>query len=195
VYYLNTVFYNIICREEGIGKKKAQWIYVSQGDSLISRITCMKEFAPYSCPAGYYNIICELTDSQQKPCMFLHPERYLDQLLAELKGMKFLKDLKAVEAIKINPVQDTYPIYHKRYLADFLNAAEAVRYFSSRIHLLGRSGAFWYNNSDHSIRFAIELVQWLLGDQEKAFNYRDYFGGEAKAAPDSFHPLLAQSAG
>ena len=65
--YLNTIFYNIICREEGVGSKKAQWIYVSDGDSLISRITCMKEFAPYTCQDGYYNFVCELTDSQVSP--------------------------------------------------------------------------------------------------------------------------------
>ncbi|MCB1192951.1 MAG: NAD(P)-binding protein, partial [Leptospiraceae bacterium] len=54
--YLNTIFYNIICKDEGINPKyKSQWIYVSKGDSLISRITCMKEFSPTTTPEGYYN--------------------------------------------------------------------------------------------------------------------------------------------
>jgi protoporphyrinogen oxidase len=176
-HYLNTIFYNVVCKESGVGARKAQWIYISQGNSLISRITCMKEFSSYTCPSGYYNFICEVTDSQQQPLYFIEPTKYLAPLMDELLTMSFLKNLKAVEDVKINPVVDTYPIYHRDYHQAFATAARAVKQFSPRIHLLGRSGAFWYNNSDHSIRFAIELTKKLLGQQAEEFNYRDYFGG------------------
>ena len=177
VKYLNTIFYNVICRESGVGKQKAQWIYVSKGDSLISRITCMKEFAPYTCQDGYYNVICELTDSQANPLYFVNPSAHKDGILKELLQMRFVKDQRAVEEVRIEPVLDTYPIYHRQYSKDFGQAAGVIKKFSKRIHLLGRSGAFWYNNSDHSIRFAIEMADKLLGRQTTDFNYRDYFGG------------------
>jgi protoporphyrinogen oxidase len=177
VIYLNTIFYNVVCREQGIGGQKAQWIYVSKGDSLISRITCMKEFAPYTCKDGYYNVICELTDSQSKPVYFADPARYKDGIVKELVDMRFVMDRRAVEDVRCEPVVDTYPIYHRNYLRDFGAAASGVRKFSPRIHLLGRCGAFWYNNSDHSIRFAMEMSDKLLGAQKKEFDYRDYFGG------------------
>ncbi|MFA5087629.1 MAG: FAD-dependent oxidoreductase [Candidatus Omnitrophota bacterium] len=179
LHYLNTIFYNIICRQEGIGAQKAQWIYVSKGESLISRITCMKEFASYTCPDGYYNVICELTDSQNAPVYFHNPRQYGDVILQELASMGFLKDLKCVEAVQINPVVDTYPIYHRRYKKDFAAAFRDIKRFSPHIHLAGRSGAFWYNNSDHSIRFAIESAKKFLTRQEQDFDYRQYFGGEA----------------
>ena len=175
--YLNTIFYNLICREDGVGNQKAQWIYVSKGDSLVSRITCMKEFAPYTCREGYYNVICELTDSQTNPLYFHNPLKYTDGVLEELETMGFLKDQKYVADVKVNPVLDTYPIYHKKYNHNFAEAARIVRDFSPRIHLLGRCGAFWYNNSDHSIRFAIELTDKLLGKSKGDFDYRHYFGG------------------
>jgi protoporphyrinogen oxidase len=182
--YLNTIFYNLICRDEGIGRKTAQWIYVSKGDSLISRITCMKEFAPYTCREGYYNFICELTDSQASPRYFQDPAKYRDGILDELMQMSFLKDKKYVEDIKINPVLDTYPIYHKQYIRDFAQAVKTIRKFSGRIHLLGRCGAFWYNNSDHSIRFAIEMANKLLKKSSSDFDYRTYFGGTYGRAAD-----------
>jgi len=178
VYYLNTIFYNIICKEAGISKNRAQWIYVSHGGSLISRITCMKEFAPYTCKDGYYNMVCELTDAQHNPIYFNQPENYADSILNELVDMKFIKNKSFIEDFKINPVVDTYPIYHKRYLKDFAEVAKKVKKYSNRIHLLGRSGAFWYNNSDHSIRMSIEMSKKLLGSETKGFNYRDYFGGQ-----------------
>ncbi len=185
VHYLNTIFYNLICRAEGINNPKAQWIYVSSGQTLISRITCMKEFAPYTCREGYYNLMCELTDSQTYPVYFHHPENYGGPILRELMDMSLLKGLKYVEDIKVNPVVDTYPIYHKSYVRDFAAAAGAVKKFSRRIHLLGRCGAFWYNNSDHSIRFAIELTKRLLNKEGEEFNYRRYFGGEATRSAHS----------
>ncbi len=177
VSYLNTIFYNVICKEEGVGQQKAQWIYVSRGDSLISRITCMKEFLPYTCREGYYNMICELTDSQKVPHYFNDPQAHKDGILDELAGMRFIRNKKYVDAVHVEPVKDTYPIYHRRYSHDFAKVKAGIAQFSKRIHLLGRCGAFWYNNSDHSIRFAIETADKLLGAQKKEFDYRDYFGG------------------
>ena len=90
--------------------------------------------------------------------------------------MSFIKSPKAVEAVYVNPVQDTYPIYHRQYIKDFAMVAGVVKKFSQRIHLLGRCGAFWYNNSDHSIRFAIEMAKKLSGKSQEEFDYRHYFG-------------------
>ena len=87
------------------------------------------------------------------------------------------KETKFVEDVKVNTVSDTYPIYSKNYIKDFTATVSAVKKFSKRIHFLGRCGAFWYNNSDHSIRFAIALADKLLGKSDKEFNYRNYFGG------------------
>jgi protoporphyrinogen oxidase len=107
----------------------------------------------------------------------IHPEKYVQGVVKELKEMSFIRSQASVEAVHINPVADTYPIYHKRYHKDFGAAAGQVKKFSKRIHLLGRSGAFWYNNSDHSIRFALEMASRLLNKEESSFDYRHYFGG------------------
>ena len=130
VHYINTVFYNITCRESGVHNNRAQWIYVSKGDSLISRITCMKEFAPYTCKNGYYNMICELTDSQTNPKYFSNPEIFTDGILGELVEMSFLKNKKLVETVNINAVLDTYPVYHKNYLKDFSQYSTDLKSFS-----------------------------------------------------------------
>ena len=184
--YLNTVFYNVICQSEGVIHQRSQWIYVSSGKALVSRITSMKEFAAYTCPSGYYNFVCELTDSQRTPVYFNGPENFTDSVLQELRQMNFLKGNRYVAAVHANPVIDTYPIYHSGYLRQFSRTAAAVKQFSNRITLVGRSGAFWYNNSDHSIRFAIETARRLTGGITQDFDYRRYFGGaySRAAAPN-----------
>jgi protoporphyrinogen oxidase len=180
LHYLNTVFFNIVCRDSGVNQKhKAQWIYVSKGDTLVSRITCMKEFAPSTCPEGYYNIICEVTDSQSNPVYFYDPQKYENDVIEELVQMRFITSKSCVESVFINPVVDTYPIYHRRFHQDFASAVKALKRFSKNIHLLGRSGAFWYNNSDHSIRMAIDMAKYFLGKSQTPLDYRGYFGGKA----------------
>ncbi len=177
LHFINTVFFNLICREESVGPNRAQWIYVSRGDSLVSRITCMNEFSRANAPAGYYNFICEVTDSQAAPYYMLQPERFTDTVVDEMIRMDFLRSRRGVEAIHVNPALDTYPVYHRRYHNGFGSVVRAVKKFSPRIHLLGRSGAYWYNNSDHSIRMAIDMSHKLLRDPERHFDFRAYFGG------------------
>ena len=179
--YINTIFYNIVCRQQGVGPQRSQWIYISRGDSLISRITCMKEFSAFTCLNGYYNFICELTDSQSQPRYFNSPNEYTDQVLNELLHMRFINDKKHIEAVHVVPVKDTYPVYHRNYKKDFCQTVVKIKTFSKRIHLLGRCGAFWYNNSDHSIRFAIEMADRLLNSNNTEFDYRHYFGGSVSS--------------
>jgi protoporphyrinogen oxidase len=181
--YLNTVFYNVVCREEGVGRHRAQWIYVSRGDSLTSRITCMREFAPYTCPPGYYNFIAEVTDDPARPRFFPEPRSFVRQVLEELTGFGFIRHPRFCEEVLVNPVADTYPIYHRRYRRDFAAAAAAVARHSPRIHLLGRTGAFWYNNTDHSIRFALEMAEALIAGTTPQIPFRDFFAaGQAMDA-------------
>jgi protoporphyrinogen oxidase len=90
--------------------------------------------------------------------------------------MNFIKNSKDILDIKINSIQDTYPIYHKQYKVAFNTVLKSVKSFSKNIHLLGRSGAYWYNNSDHSIRMSIELAKKLTKHPDKEdFDYRKYF--------------------
>jgi len=85
--YLNTIFYNVVCRDKDVLHQGSQWIYVSDGKTLVSRLTCMKEFASYTCPAGYYNFVCEVTDSQAKPVYFEQPEKLVNAIRKELFDM------------------------------------------------------------------------------------------------------------
>jgi protoporphyrinogen oxidase len=180
--YLNTVFYNVVCKARDVRRKGAQWIYISDGNTLVSRITCMREFATYTCQPDYYNFICEMTDSQKNPEYFSQPERFIPRILREMGDVGFLRKGRDVEAIHINPVRDTYPIYFRGYQDEFTAAASEVARYSRRLRLLGRSGAFWYNNADHSIRFAIESARQLLGLRTAQFDYREYFGGSCVKA-------------
>ena len=135
----------------------------------------MKEFSKSTTPQGYYNFIAEVTDSQVNPKYFNKAEINKENVISELKDIGFLKNKMDVEDIRINAVRDTYPVYHKEYKLAFNKVIKIVKKFSKNIYLLGRSGAYWYNNSDHSIRMAIEMSKKMLRNTEKEFDFRKYF--------------------
>lgn len=179
--YLNTYFLNMVCRESGIERgREAQWTYVSSGDSRLSRVSCPRKFSPLNCSSGYSNLICEVTEAQDRP-LSESVDALQDIVLRELRSISFLKSISAVEAIHVNHVRDTYPVYHLGYRQAFSGATSAIRKVSRRIHLLGRTGAFWYNNSDHSIRMALDMARHFLGDAAPAKEAEHYFGTKIEA--------------
>lgn len=175
--YLNTIFYNFIFKKEHVLHKEAQWLYVSDGNVLICRITCMEEFSKTTTPEGFYNFIVEVTDSQSQPIHFQNAENLSGKILEELKSMKFISHTAQPIVTKIIPIKDTYPIYSMNYKEIFNGAHKQVKEFSKNVHLIGRSGAFWYNNSDHSIRMAIEFANRQNKNSQNDFDHRSYFGG------------------
>jgi len=181
--YLNTIFFNYIAPENKVNVQRgAQWIYVSDGNLSVSRITCMREFHSETTPSGYYNFIAEVTEAQihSRAKEEMKLDLLKEKVTKELKYIGFLKNsFDLDESPRINNyVEDTYPIYEIDYKERFNSVHKIVKAFSREISLLGRSGAFWYNNSDHSIRMAIEYVKREAGASPEEFDYRSYFGGD-----------------
>jgi UDP-galactopyranose mutase len=58
-------------------------------------------------------------------------------------------------------VADSYPIYHRQYPGELEAAQRALAGFPN-LHLAGRTGLFWYNNMDHSMENAMQLVRQIL---------------------------------
>lgn len=173
--YINTIFYNFIIKKKFVSNQRAQWIYISDGKKLISRITCMKEFSELNCPDDYYNFIVEVTDSQKDPIFFEKSDLLTNDILKELIDINFIKKISSIEDVKINKILDTYPVYHLEYKSAFNDTTKLIRNFSKNIHLIGRSGAYWYNNSDHSIRMALDVSNSLLKKESIDFDHRKYF--------------------
>jgi UDP-galactopyranose mutase len=135
----------------------------------------MKEFSKNTCNDGTYNFIVEVTDSQKNPSNFNKEIEIENKVVNELENMRFIKNKNNIQNIYLNKIVDTYPIYHSQYKKSFNDVIKLVKEFSRDIHLLGRTGAYWYNNSDHSIRMSIEMCNYLEKKSEKEFNFREYF--------------------
>jgi protoporphyrinogen oxidase len=158
IRYLSTILYNIEVEAEVL--QKQQWIYFGGGDTELSRVSITTEMAPYMAPAGETGLCVEVTCFEGEG-PWVEPEALVPRILEDLVRLKLVASERDFGPVHIERVRDTYPIYDLRYKESFALASRMVKPLSN-LKLLGRTGAYWYNNSDHSMKMALSLARHLL---------------------------------
>jgi protoporphyrinogen oxidase len=159
IRYLSTVLYNI--HISGDVKQHQQWIYYGSQDTLISRVSITTEMAPYMAPAGRTGLCVEVTCFEGDE-VWQNPEALVEQVKRDLVQLELVGSSEDYEAVHVERVRDTYPIYDLSYKESFAAAVKMTKSLSN-LKLLGRTGAYWYNNSDHSMKMSLAMARHLLG--------------------------------
>jgi protoporphyrinogen oxidase len=158
IRYLSTVLYNVEVGAEVL--QKQQWIYYGGRDTDLSRVSITTEMAPYMAPSGKTGLCVEVTGFEGEGA-WKEPEALVPRILEDLVRLKLVRSARDFGPVHIERVRDTYPIYDLRYKESFAHASRMVKPISN-LKLLGRTGAYWYNNSDHSMKMALSLARHLL---------------------------------
>jgi len=156
--YLATVLFNV--EVNAPVRQQSQWIYYSGTDTVLSRVTITKELAPYMSPPGKTGLCVEVTCFEGDD-VWQDPERLVPRIKDDLVRVELVRSASDYGAIHIERVRDTYPIYDLRYKESFAAASRMAKSFKN-LKLLGRTGAYWYNNSDHSMKMSLHLARHLL---------------------------------
>ena len=88
-------------------------------------------------------------------------ERLTDWVIDDLLKVEMLKNRENVLDVRLERLPNSYPIYSASYPQDLAKTREELSKFDNLI-LAGRTGLFWYNNMDHSMENAMQLVRKLL---------------------------------
>lgn len=156
--YLSTVLFNVEVNAEV--NQKQQWIYYSSADMALSRVTVTKEIGAYMSPPGKTGLCVEVTCFEDAP-PWREPESLVPRIKEELVRVDLVRSPEDYGAVHVERVRDTYPIYDLRYRESFSAAARMAKGLSN-LKLLGRTGAYWYNNSDHSMKMSLQMAKHLL---------------------------------
>ncbi len=180
--YLNTLLFNIVIKKKFVSsrlvQRRIQWLYISSGERLISRISFPFEFHNSNQPEDYYNFCIEVTTLEDAQSLQASGklDKLKNQVLQELIDLGFIAKHGAPEALHLEFIADSYPIYDLTYRQKFAEYQRLINQLKAPLILCGRSGAFWYNNSDHSIKMAHNVAHKILSsmggmqifvDQEK----------------------------
>lgn len=155
--YLSTIFYNLEIGKPA--KLDYQWTYYG-GDEIFSRVSTPVVFAATMAPPGRSGLCVEFT-CREGDERWQNPEAYVRPVIRDLVRTRTIDSEDDVDAVHIERIPFTYPIYKLNYLGELTrNLRELARY--GNLLLAGRCGRFWYNNMDHSIGQGLTMADRIL---------------------------------
>jgi protoporphyrinogen oxidase len=157
--YISTICYNYaVDGEPGI---PYQWCYYGQEDVIYNRLAIPVLFSSESAPAGKSGICAEVTCIEGDR-VWDKPEMCAREVEKQLLRTRVIKKSDQIESMNIERIPNTYPVYKLGYREELARVKQNLASFEN-LKILGRTGTFWYNNMDHSIRTAIDTASALKG--------------------------------
>lgn len=155
--YLSLVLYNYLLQHEPL--LNYQWCYYSSDDIVFNRLSIPTLFNPFLAPEGRSGICAEVTCNRGDP-IWKDPGDTEPRIRETLLSLNLIRDESSINGLKIERIANVYPVYTLHYGSRYKEVSDLVSSYRN-IKLLGRTGTYWYNNMDHSIKAAFELCESL----------------------------------
>jgi protoporphyrinogen oxidase len=142
-----------------------QWLYIHSADLKMGRITNFRNWVPGLYGENKESILC-----LEYWCNFEDPEWQMDDAAYIVLGTEEISKTglighgKVISG-KVVRIPRCYPVYFKGYkeklkpIEDYLNTIE-------NLQVIGRYGAYKYNNQDHSILMGILSAENIFADKK-----------------------------
>jgi len=159
--FLAIIMYYIELR--AIPPEAFQWCYFGEKDFIFNRISnniyFSDETAPWGCCGLEVEVSCKQGDE-----VWNHPEALTERVVADLKKARLVCRDEEINAIHIERIPYSYPIYDLHYRERLKETQKRLARWKNLI-MAGRTGQFWYNNMDHSIGKALSVAKKMLGQE------------------------------
>jgi protoporphyrinogen oxidase len=155
--YCSTVICNLLV--EGAPPVPSQWEYFGSSNFIFSRTSINTFFNPRLAPEGYYGICAELV-CYENDYVWNQPETLFNSIMQGLIHVKLVRNFNSIMEVHFERIKNTYPIYKINYLMNLEEYKQKISGISN-VLACGRTGGFWYNNMDHSIRSSIDIANMI----------------------------------
>lgn len=161
--FRNTIL--VYLRVESTDLFPDQWLYVHSSDLTTGRITNFRNWIPELHGTSSSSIIAmEFWCYNQDPIWADDDETLIERAKSELRKTGLIGDA-GISAGHVYKVPRCYPVYDRGY-RDRLEPVETYLSGIDRLHVIGRYGAFKYNNQDHSILMGLLAAENILDQAE-----------------------------
>lgn len=153
---------DIICLFLAINKPQVSpdsWTYFPQKELLFGRTHEPRNWSKEMAPPGMTSLGLEVFTSQGEPTWSLGDDVLVERAVRELAQIGWLRPEEVVQHWVVR-VKYAYPVYDIGY-ADRLRQVKEWLKRWPRLHLVGRTGAFRYMNSDGVIEDALALADFI----------------------------------
>lgn len=173
--YLSAVLYNV--EVEGISPVRYQWCYYGQDDIIFNRVSMPRYFRGDTCPPGTTGIGVEVT-CMKGDDIWNEPEKWTPEIEEDMRGVGLVGKVNRIGGVHVERIENVYPIYDLDYLRELERTVGRLTHIANVV-LAGRTGTFWYNNMDHSIRAGMECADDIItsgrGGIRPVYKRHDYF--------------------
>ncbi|MBA3027986.1 MAG: FAD-dependent oxidoreductase [Desulfobacteraceae bacterium] len=146
--FRNTIL--VFLQVEGESPFPDQWIYVHSPDLSTGRITNFRNWVPTINQGRKDTIICLEYWCYEDDDVWTRGQEALIEMATQEAYKTSLIPVGSVKAGKVVRVPKCYPVYSTGY-REHLEPVEQYLAKQQKISVIGRYGAFKYNNQDHSI--------------------------------------------
>ncbi len=142
-----------------------QWIYIQSKDIDIGRITNFNNWGSLNVSAGEKTLVClELWASPEDAIWKSNDEQLVSHARKNLIKTGLVDDSSVLDS-KVIRIPRCYPVYYKGYKKDLSVLQDYLDQFEN-LQIIGRYGAYKYNNQDHSIRMGINAAENITQDKK-----------------------------
>ena len=139
-----------------------QWLYVHSSDLKTGRITNFRNWIPEIHGDSSTSIVAmEYWCYNEDPVWKADDGSLIDRARDELRRTGLIADAEILEG-HVYRVPRCYPVYDRGY-RERLRPIETFLDRIDRLHVIGRYGAFKYNNQDHSILMGLLAAENIVG--------------------------------
>ena len=139
-----------------------QWIYVHSPELRTGRITNFRNWVPQLCGGASSTILALEFWCNMNEEMWQAPDADLVELARkEILASGLVADPALVFGGKVCRLPRCYPVYRRGYREDLRPIEEYLKEIEG-LQVIGRYGAFKYNNQDHSILMGILAAENVL---------------------------------
>ncbi len=140
-------------------KFKFHWCYYPEREITFIRSSIPSNFSRRLVPENKSSLCLEVPcrDNDEK---WKAPEKLIDSIIQDFIKTKLVTDIKNIGNIHIEKIKEAYPLYELNYENNLKKVKECLSKIKN-LRLAGRSGEFWYNNMDESIKKAFMIVETI----------------------------------
>lgn len=160
--FLSVIIFNYEIDAEPL--QPYQWTYYGADELIFNRASIPLNFASHTAPDGHCGICIELA-CMEGDGIWHEPEHLRSLVEKDMLKVGLVRRYNDILDLHIERIRNTYPIYTLDYREKLHAALEALGHYENLL-LLGRTGTFWYNNMDHSLRMALDLAKVINSESD-----------------------------
>ena len=162
LYYRNTIL--VYLEVDSTDLFPENWVYVHSPEVKHGRITNFRNWCPSINKGKNTSILCLEYWAFDKDSIWNEDDVKIGSIAKlEIRKVNLIEPSNKILNVKIIRIPKCYPVYEIGYQANLDIIIEFLNKIPN-LNLIGRYGAFKYNNQDHSILMGILSARKILGE-------------------------------